>query len=251
MVVHSIDSIKELKNEWIVHASFELVWTDQRLKMQNLKTNNKRNLLSDMERSQIWIPEVIFSNNKFQNRLILDEKAEVSVIRTQNNSYVPGYQDLESGLIFDGLLNKLKYSRTFTEQFTCNFDLRFYPFDIQKCHINLTVPGAVTDLVQLIPENIDYVGPLLLNQFEIINTSANSWPNIAQFTIMFRRLYDYQIISVHIPSVFLLFISLLTNYVNILHYEANIMVHITIMLVMYTLFQAISVSLPQVKRDKL
>ena len=105
--------------------------------------------------------------------------------------------------------------------------------------------------MQLIPENIDYVGPLLLNQFEIINKSANSLPNNAQFTIMFRRLYDYSLISVHIPSVFLLSISLLTNYANIVHYEANIMVHITTMLVMYTLFQAISVSLPQVNREKL
>ena len=37
-----------------------------------------------------------------------------------------------------------------------------------------------------------------------------------------------------------------TNFISVEHFEANIMVHLTAMLVMYTLFQATSVSLPQV-----
>ena len=113
--------------------------------------------------------------------------------------------------------------------------------------MNLTVPIAVSDRVKLIAKGITYLGPKVLHQFEVINNFSVTWPNQAQFSMTFRRLYDYNLISVYIPSNFLLCISLITNYSSIQHFEANIMVHLTTMLVMYTLLQAISVSLPQVR----
>ena len=62
----------------------------------------------------------------------------------------------------------------------------------------------------------------------------------------FKRKFAYHLISVYIPSLSLLLISLATLYISIDHFEANIMVHLTAMLVMYTLYQAISISLPKV-----
>ena len=60
----------------------------------------------------------------------------------------------------------------------------------------------------------------------------------------------YHVISVFLPSSTIFVISLVTMFVHIKHIEATIMVHLTAMLVMYTLFQAISVSLPQVGCSK-
>ena len=62
----------------------------------------------------------------------------------------------------------------------------------------------------------------------------------------FQRKFSYYLISVYIPSLSLFIISLVTMYIDIVHFEATIMVHLTVMLVVYTLFQAISVSLPKV-----
>ena len=191
----------------------------------------------------------MFSNNQLQNRLIVDSKAEVTVERTQNEPSISRYQDLNNALIYDGKLNAMNYNRTFSEQFECNFDLQYYPFDIQLCHMNLTVPIAISDRVKLTAKGITYLGPKVLHQFEVVNNFSLTWPNQAQFSMTFRRLYDYNLISVYIPSTFLLCISLITNYSSIQHFEANIMVHLTTMLVMYTLLQAISVSLPQVKME--
>ena len=128
VIVYSIENIHELNNYWKVKANFELIWTDQRLKMQNLNKNRNRNLLTDLERDLIWIPEVMFSNNQLQNRLIVDSKAEVTVERTQNEPTISRYQDLNNALIYDGKLNSINYNRTFSEQFECNFDLQNYPF---------------------------------------------------------------------------------------------------------------------------
>ena len=59
-------------------------------------------------------------------------------------------------------------------------------------------------------------------------------------------MYFYHLLTVYIPSVCLLTITIATTYIDVEHFEANVMVHLTTMLVMYTLFQAISISMPQV-----
>ena len=106
---------------------------------------------------------------------------------------------------------------------------------------------AVSDRVELVAKGITYLGPNVLNQFKISQISSAFLPDKAQFSMRFQRLFESQLLSVYIPSTCLLCVSLITNYVSNDHFEANIMVHLTTMLVMYKLFQAISVSLPQVK----
>lgn len=207
-----------------------------------------RNLLTAQERSLIWIPEVMFSNNNLENRLVVDSKAEMFVNRSQNDPKVSKYSDLNNALIYEGDLNPLVYTRTFSEQFECNFNLLYYPFDIQHCHMNLSVPLSVSDQVQLVASGMTYLGPRVLHQFEVVNTFLETRPNQAQFSMTFRRLYEYKLISVYIPTIFLLCISLIINYSSIEHFEVNIMVHLTTMLVMYTLLQAISITLPQVQQ---
>ena len=68
------------------------------------------------------------------------------------------------------------------------------------------------------------------------------------FIMTFKRKIAYHVISVYLPSSTTFVISLITMYVHNKHIEAIIVVHLTAMLVMTTLFQAISVSLPQVGR---
>ena len=72
----------------------------------------------------------------------------------------------------------------------------------------------------------------------------------AVFIMTFKRKIAYHVISVYLPSSTTFVISLITMYVHNKHIEAIIVVHLTAMLVMTTLFQAISVSLPQVGRSK-
>ena len=76
--------------------------------------------------------------------------------------------------------------------------------------------------------------------------AAKNLNKTAVFVMTLKRKIAYHIISVYLPSATIFFISLVTMYVHIKHVEATIMVHLTAMLVMYTLFQAISISLPKV-----
>ena len=66
----------------------------------------------------------------------------------------------------------------------------------------------------------------------------------------FKRKFAYNVISVYLPSSTIFIICLVTMFVHIKHVEATIMVHLPAMVVMYTLFQAVSVRLPQVGWSK-
>ena len=72
----------------------------------------------------------------------------------------------------------------------------------------------------------------------------------AHFHVILKRRFAYYIISVYLPSLSLLMVTHWTNFISVEHFEANIMVYLTTMLVTYTLFQAISISLPQVSLVK-
>ena len=247
--VLALISIKELEGIWQSKVVFETTWYDQRLFMQNLKDNDNLNILTEDERPEIWIPEIIFANNDKSERMILDENALLIVNKEEKEGFPSSQRELDAAEIFLGELNPMVYRRAYSTKFDCSFNLRSYPFDTQECAMQLEVPQYHQDLVELIARNVSYTGPTELSQFEVVKTTLANKDGQALFIMIFRRRYTYQLVSVYIPSLSLLAITLLAGFIDISHFEATIMVHLTTMLVMYTLFQAISISLPQVLSD--
>ena len=100
------------------------------------------------------------------------------------------------------------------------------------------------------PKALIYTGVADLPQFSVTKVASKNINKTAVFVMTLKRKIAYHIISVYLPSATIFFISLVTMFVHIKHVEATIMVHLTAMLVMYTLFQAISISLPKVRKDR-
>ena len=69
--------------------------------------------------------------------------------------------------------------------------------------------------------------------------------NFLVVELSFERMFLYHLVSTFLPTVSLLVVSLITMYIDESHFEATIMVSLTSMLVMYTLFQSHTDSLPQ------
>ena len=117
--------------------------------------------------------------------------------------------------------------------------------------MDLTVPASQTDELNITAYNISYTGPTELLKFQVESAQTENVDGKAIFLMKFRRKFAYHFVSVYVPSMSIFIISLITMHIDIDHFEATIMVHLTAMLVVYTLFQAISVSLPQVELIKL
>ena len=128
-------------------------WYDERLKMQNLKDDIQLNVLANEERSEIWIPNIIFGNNDENQRFVLDEKVSL-VVRREENGTANDYTDLDAAETFLGSENPLIYTRTYSTKFECNFDLRRYPFDAQECFMELATPAELQNKVKLVVKAI-------------------------------------------------------------------------------------------------
>ena len=100
--------------------------------------------------------------------------------------------------------------------------------------------------LQLSPEGVTYVGQDTLVQFEIHQPRMIlKDKNFLVVEISYRRMFLYHLVSTFLPTLSLLAVSLITMYIDESHFEATIMVALTSMLVMYTLFQSHTDSLPQ------
>ena len=108
------------------------------------------------------------------------------------------------------------------------------------------MPEVLQKLVYLKPVAIEYLGSLKLLQFKVKKYSMTSAENDTRIEVEFelQRMYMYHLVNTYMPTVCLVAIAEITLFIDETHFESNIMVALTGMLVMYTLYQSISLTLP-------
>ena len=95
---------------------------------------------------------------------------------------------------------------------------------------------------------VKYIGDKFLTQFEVYDINMHSFPNVTDYVVIeftLKRRYAFYLASTYLPAVCLLLAAEITLFIDESHFEATTMVALTSMLVMYTLYQASSASLPQ------
>ena len=102
------------------------------------------------------------------------------------------------------------------------------------------------------PGGVNYTGHQTLVQFEIYSPHMIlKDKHFLVVKISFRRMFLYHLVSTFLPTICLLIVAEITMFIDESHFEATIMVSLTSMLVMYTLFQSHTDSLPQTAYIKL
>ena len=123
-----------------------------------------------------------------------------------------------------------------------------YPFDIQFCPIKLSKPEDHLQLFALEWRKSPYLHTINTLQYEVMDNLMYNTSNATKDTITvyikLRRKLSHHIFNTYIPTFCLTMISAFTLYIDVSHFEATIMVALTAMLVIYTLHQSISASLP-------
>ena len=251
--VKEVLDIKEIDGVWSVKVTFSMKWLDERLQWQNLKEVENLNVLAEDEKNLLWFPNINFANNDNVESMVRDEKATILVHR--NGSGVFTEPELSNADVYEGKENPIAYRRSYSVNLSCDFKLQTYPFDTQQCTIQLRVPSKQEEWVSVRAERLSYVGKVELQQFSVgkiflRNMKINKEDN-AVFVMTFHRKISYHMFSTYLPTITIFTVSLLTLRVPIEHFEASIMVQLTSMLVMYTLFQATAGSLPKVSHHKI
>ena len=126
-----ISAIKEAANEIAIKFTTELKWTEPRATYQNLKEDLSQNYLEYSEASQLWIPNLIYRNNKDNDDILSGfSKSKVKISRRGNftRSRLESVDEIE---IFRGEDNPLILIQSYTKVFMCKYNLIVFPFDTQ------------------------------------------------------------------------------------------------------------------------
>ena len=242
IILMSVDKIDLTSATFNAKIQLIIKWKDYRLTFINLFKSG--NIVEKDTKQEIWIPPLRFTNAPIE-LLINDEQTSISILRKG------GYQlnditDLHEARIYKGSENELKYSRNYEMDFKCSYNLVLYPFDTQTCTINMDIPDVFQEYIAIYNESMINTGSSKLEQFWITKVELITNKDKSEIfgKISLKRIPWFHISTTYAPIVCLFIMVLVTLFVDKSHFEATIMVALTGMLVMHTLFSSIAASMP-------
>ena len=221
-----------------------LSWKDVRLSYNNLFDGYTT--LDKQEVEQIWKPSLTLENSLELASITKNEDFLIQILK-QNEGTLKSENALYETISYDGKTNHIILTAKFENDFGCSYQLHDYPFDSQVCTIDVSSPSNIVNDVILVPGTIKYSGlskTLPQFTFKIGPITANRNGTFLQGTILLKRIPFYHILCTYLPTVCILLMAVITLYIDESHFDATIMVALTAMLVLYTLFQSISSNMP-------
>jgi hypothetical protein len=238
--IKEVLTVDELSQIFYLKYVLSAVWTDPGLTYHNLKKNANQNLLSELEKSSIWTPKVIFKNTKATETSILDEHSMVRVLPDKKFTYsTTDLKHHQNIYIFKGTDTTMEMSRAYETEFICSYNMAWYPFDTQSCTLDFVVSVSARAFVRLEPGVLDYSGPTELTQyfvrqFNIRVYTEGEVEGVRVFMVLGRRLLS-NILTVYVPTILLNIMGHVTVYFKPFFFEAIITVNLTVMLVLTTM----------------
>ncbi|XP_068220245.1 uncharacterized protein [Palaemon carinicauda] len=250
----SFPSIETEDLTFMTTLELKLRWKDTRLKYRNLKDDRSLNVLSQSSVAGIWKPRVFFSNaqgNVFTN---FDEGSRIECVRLGNS--VPGPPHLpEEVNLFSGSENSLEMSQLYGVTYTCDFNLLMFPFDAQVCGLRFTLVSATVSYMELVPWEANYTGSPNLIEYGIGEVSTKTISegkfSTIEVQVRFQRRYGFYMLTLYIPTTFLIITAYATFYFNPYDFNSRIVVALTSLLVLSSLYTQTSNSLPKTSYFKL
>ena len=126
-----ISAIREAQNEIDIKFTAKFEWMEFRARFFNLKEKLSRNNLEQSESAQLWIPNLIYRNNKDND----DTRSEITnskfQVKRQGNFTRSTLNTVDDIDIFTGNENPIFMIQSYTKEFRCRYNLRVFPFDTQ------------------------------------------------------------------------------------------------------------------------
>ena len=122
----------------------KMEWFDPRITFRNLAESSNQNQLDLDEIGQIWIPQLLILNSNEEKKQLpyIAQGHELNfIIKIERLSNPQGnpLEEIDEDYIYPGEENLIIMTNYITVVLRCKFNLTMYPFDIQKCPIQLAV----------------------------------------------------------------------------------------------------------------
>jgi len=251
--IKEVGRIEEVKSRFSATFILELEWTDARFTWYDLNQDENLNIPSKELKKNIWFPKILITNSE-DNTVVQNDADSKLCVRRNGSLRMSSEENLRESALFHGKENSIVYSRQFTEDFKCVFDLSFFPFDTQSCSISFNVGNKERHFIDLIGKNVDFIGNQKLSTFDLIRFELEDKDITkdidVKVNIILKRQISQHLLSIYLPSLFIMVIAQATLFFSKEHFKTSIPVSITAMLVMYTLNNSIASKLPQTSTIK-
>ena len=237
IIIDNIISINE--NDGIFKSTITLVrsWFDQFLIFQNLQRDMK-NKLSSKEMEEIWKPFTVSTNIEHVGDVKKTEAPDIMLIIPNKNFHFvkDDRTNFRNTRLFRGAENAFHYERQLTINSIFVADMRWYPFDTQRCTLQMV---SSESLVSFNPLFVNYSGPVVLPQHFV--KGVNICPFLDKgksgliVEVFLGRPLFGTVLSVFMPTSVFLVLSHMVKIFGKDHLEMVIEVNLTLLLVLATL----------------
>ena len=138
MSISAISNIHDIKESFQTKFTIILQWYDSRLTFYFLRNSTTSNLIGGEEKSLVWIPPLIFNNTE-SNQMIAYDPSSSMFVHKRGDRKLYHISNVNEGDIYKGSENPLLFTRKFVLTHHCVFELYYYPFDTQRCEIQVGV----------------------------------------------------------------------------------------------------------------
>ena len=217
-----VQDIQEVAQYLELKLKISLQWMDARVSFYNIKPDEDMNMLSLDEQLTLWTPTIVFWNTKEQLRTINDKSTFASIKREGKGSIIDKEvnEDIE---VYSGSENGITISRVYSMQFFCEYQMAWYPFDQQVCHVEMVMDGVLDKYVDLQPGSLLFSGPEELTQYFIKDTFIRKSQVQTKVAVVIsitlgRRLLG-TFLTVFFPTILLNVIGYSTNFFKAFFFE--------------------------------
>ena len=240
----------EINSAYEAQFTLILSWFDKRLMFNNLNNKTEKNSLSNEEREELWVPKVVFENTKEKIQTVMDDITIANVKNFNITSFkIADKTVYEAVKQYPGDENLIIMSKFYNIRFHCEFQMQWYPFDLQVCQAIFGSQKDQMKFVHLESESIKYIGSKDLTQYYLRGKNqkreTQKGHQLVIVELMFGRRLLSLILTVFIPTVLLNLIGHCANFFKPFFFEAVISLNVTVMLVLTTMFISVSQSLPK------
>ncbi|KAK3880877.1 hypothetical protein Pcinc_014653 [Petrolisthes cinctipes] len=246
----SIRSIRIMELTLSLDLRLTIRWRDSRLRFKNLRHNLSHNLVDKL----IWLPEFTITG---ADNIVADMKLrkDVNFMDRQSDALPDDIAELNEDKLYGGDGNDLVAVREWTLEIVCHYDLSTYPFDTQRCPVNIFLAKYTSNLFTLRVNNFTFTGRKRHHQYQVndivlSNITVDDYGG-QQLVLYLRHQQIYYISAAYVPSSMLLVISYITYYFRLKEFSTRVSVALTSLLVLATLFSELVGSLPKTSYLKL
>ena len=224
-----VQDIKEVEQYIELKFRLSLNWKDGRVQFYNLKEDEGLNSLSLEEQLSLWTPTIVFWNTKQQLKSVNDADSFASIKRSGNGTIIDRTvnEDIE---VFSGNENEITFSRVYSIQFYCQYEMAWYPFDIQTCTMQMVFDGVLDNYADILDGSLKFSGEKELTQYfvkkyrigqEIIQGKAAV---VVSITLGRRLLGTF--LTIFFPTIILNAIGFATNFFKEFFFEVKTFEHL-------------------------